>query len=157
MKILMINTVCGIGSTGRICTDLARNFESQGHEVKIAYRATQDLPKDCEHFGVRIGTKVGVYIHALLARLTDRAGFYQRTAKASQTAGHLSSAVLPKHPARKRESRYQHPAIFAARSAFLLDIPRCLPQAQGVISCSAIHCIYIFMERVMTRYEGSVH
>ena len=37
MKILMINVVCGVGSTGRICTDLARKLESLGHDVKIAY------------------------------------------------------------------------------------------------------------------------
>lgn len=35
MKVLFINSVCGIGSTGRICTDLAKQLESEGHEVKI--------------------------------------------------------------------------------------------------------------------------
>ena len=33
----MINSVCGIGSTGRICTDLAQEMEAKGHEVKTAY------------------------------------------------------------------------------------------------------------------------
>ena len=33
MKILMINVVCGIRSTGRICTDLAMALESKGHDV----------------------------------------------------------------------------------------------------------------------------
>ena len=37
MKVLMINVVCGIRSTGRICTDLACALEAHGHEVKIAY------------------------------------------------------------------------------------------------------------------------
>ena len=37
MKILMINVVCGIRSTGRICTDLATSLKAQGHEVIIAY------------------------------------------------------------------------------------------------------------------------
>ena len=37
MKILMINVVCGIRSTGRICTDLAQALEGLGHEVRIAY------------------------------------------------------------------------------------------------------------------------
>ena len=35
MKILFINSVCGIGSTGRICTDLAQKYESEGNEEKI--------------------------------------------------------------------------------------------------------------------------
>ena len=43
MKVLMVNSVCGIGSTGRICTDLAEVLESHGHEVRIAY--VQELPK----------------------------------------------------------------------------------------------------------------
>lgn len=30
MKVLMINSVCGIGSTGRICTDLAQGMEAKG-------------------------------------------------------------------------------------------------------------------------------
>lgn len=30
MKVLMINVVCGIRSTGRICTDLAAALEEQG-------------------------------------------------------------------------------------------------------------------------------
>ena len=37
MKVLMINSVCGIRSTGRICTDIATVLENQGHVVKIAY------------------------------------------------------------------------------------------------------------------------
>ena len=37
MRILLINVVCGIRSTGRICTDLAKALEAQGHTVKIAY------------------------------------------------------------------------------------------------------------------------
>lgn len=37
MSVLMINVVCGIRSTGSICTDLATSLEAQGHEVKIAY------------------------------------------------------------------------------------------------------------------------
>lgn len=32
MKILFINSACGIGSTGRICADLAQEYEAQGHE-----------------------------------------------------------------------------------------------------------------------------
>ena len=37
MKVLMINSVCGIGSTGRICTDIADELTENGHECKIAF------------------------------------------------------------------------------------------------------------------------
>ena len=37
MRILQINSVCGVGSTGRIATDLYNVLENQGHECKIAY------------------------------------------------------------------------------------------------------------------------
>ena len=36
MKILQINSVCGVGSTVRIATDLYKILEEQGHECKIA-------------------------------------------------------------------------------------------------------------------------
>ena len=45
MKVLMINSVCGIGSTGRICTDIAQELEKQGHEVKIAYGRDGHVPE----------------------------------------------------------------------------------------------------------------
>ena len=37
MRILIINSVCGIRSTGRICTDLAEAFDIQGHRTLIGY------------------------------------------------------------------------------------------------------------------------
>ena len=37
MKILEVNSVCGIKSTGRICTDLADVLKDNGHIVKVAY------------------------------------------------------------------------------------------------------------------------
>ena len=37
MKILQINSVCGIGSTGRIATDLHSILIENGHTSKISY------------------------------------------------------------------------------------------------------------------------
>ena len=74
MKILMINVVCGVRSTGRICTDLAEALEEQGHEVKIAY-GRETVPQKYERYAVRIGGDTDVRLHALLARTADRAGF----------------------------------------------------------------------------------
>lgn len=74
MKVLMINVVCGTGSTGRICTDLAQVLETRGHEVKIAYgRGT--VSEAFRRYAVRIGSNLGVNCHAAQARLLDNMGF----------------------------------------------------------------------------------
>ena len=59
MKVLMINAVCGIGSTGRICTDLADEYEKQGFCVKIAY-GRGSVPKQYERIAVKIGNDFNV-------------------------------------------------------------------------------------------------
>lgn len=74
MKVLMINSVCGIRSTGRICTDLAAELAQQGHEVKIAY-GRETVPEKFQKYAVRIGNDFGVEINALKARLFDNEGF----------------------------------------------------------------------------------
>lgn len=69
MRILLINEVCGIGSTGRICTDLAKELEEQGNEVKIAYGRNGRVPEQFRKYAVRIGSDLDVYFHALQTRL----------------------------------------------------------------------------------------
>ncbi len=75
----MINAVCGIRSTGRICTDLAKDLESHGYEVKIAY-GREKVPDPFHEYAVRIGNNAGVYWHALMARLFDDRGYWSRAA-----------------------------------------------------------------------------
>ena len=72
MKVLQINSVCGIGSTGRIATDIHNILIEQGHESYIAYG--RDLPKNCEN-AIRIGTKIDNYTHVAKTRLLDKHGF----------------------------------------------------------------------------------
>ena len=74
MKILMINSVCGVGSTGRICTDLAQILETQGHTVKIAY-GRQAAPEQFAKYGIRIGSDIEVRVNGVLTRLFDNEGF----------------------------------------------------------------------------------
>lgn len=77
----MINVVCGIRSTGKICTDLAVMLESQGHEVKIAY-GRESVPEQFHKFAVRIGSDSDIKLHGLKARLIDGCGFgSKRTTK----------------------------------------------------------------------------
>ena len=79
MRVLMINSVCGIRSTGRICTDLADVLTAEGHEVKIAY-GRETVPEEFQKYAVRIGNDTGVKIHALKARLLDASGKGSRLA-----------------------------------------------------------------------------
>lgn len=60
----MINSVCGIGSTGRICTDIADELRNQGHEVQIAFGRGQ-VPEKYKDIAVRIGFDRDVKINAL--------------------------------------------------------------------------------------------
>ena len=73
----MVNVVCGIRSTGRICTDLAEELERQGHEVKIAY-GRESVPAQYQKYAIRIGADASVRMDALKSRLFDNAGFNSR-------------------------------------------------------------------------------
>lgn len=81
MRILMINSVCGVGSTGRICTDLAAALEQRGHTVKIAYGRGK-APDFARRWAVRIGTEADVRLHGAYARVNDAAGLGSRHATA---------------------------------------------------------------------------
>lgn len=79
MKIVQINSVCGIRSTGRICTDIAEALGQDGHECKIAY-GRETVPEKYEKYAVRVGSDFGVKVHAGLSRIFDRSGFYSKKA-----------------------------------------------------------------------------
>ena len=79
MKVFQINSVCGIRSTGRICTDLAELLEERGHQCKIAY-GREKVPEKYQKYAVEIGSKVSTYSHAKRARLFDCAGFGSKRA-----------------------------------------------------------------------------
>lgn len=80
MKVLFINSVCGIGSTGRICVELAKELEASGHEVKIAFGRDPTVPQEAEKYAVRIGSGLDVKIHALQTRLFDAHGLGSKRA-----------------------------------------------------------------------------
>ena len=75
MRVLIINSVCGIGSTGRICVDIANMLFEEGHECKIAY-GRKKADEKFSNYAVRIGNDLGVRIHGLLSRVFDNTGFY---------------------------------------------------------------------------------
>ncbi len=79
MKILMINSVCGVRSTGRICTDLAEELEGQGNEVKIAY-GRDSVPETYRKYAVKIGDDLSFKLHVLYSRIFDAHGLASKTA-----------------------------------------------------------------------------
>lgn len=74
MRVLLINSVCGIRSTGRIVTDIAEEYMESGHECRIAY-GRENAPKKYESISYRIGTDANVKLNALKARILDNEGF----------------------------------------------------------------------------------
>lgn len=79
MKVLFINSVCGVGSTGRICAEQADRYEKEGHTVKIAYGRGK-VSMQAERYAVRIGGRFNDKIGAIHTRLTDKHGFGNRLA-----------------------------------------------------------------------------
>ncbi len=80
MKVLLINSVCGIGSTGKICGAIAQAYEQQGHTAKIAYGRDPFVPEPFKKYAVRIGNSLDVKLHALRTRLLDDHGFGSKSA-----------------------------------------------------------------------------
>lgn len=72
MKVLQIN-IFGNLSTGKIAVDLYRVLTAAGHEGKVAY-ARGNIEAGVP--SITIGNRMDVYLHGVLTRLTDRAGFY---------------------------------------------------------------------------------
>lgn len=75
MRVLIINSVCGHGSTGKICGDIAEQLIRQGHECKIAYGRSGEIPEHLSQYSYRIGNDFEVKLHGLKTRLFDTHGF----------------------------------------------------------------------------------
>ena len=80
MKILYINAVCGVGSTGRIVLDLMKQAREQGHSVKVACSSIEPIRGvECDET-IIVGSKLDYYIHNALSRITDHEGLYSKQA-----------------------------------------------------------------------------
>lgn len=73
IKVLIINSVIGFGSTGRIVKDLYQVLENNNYDCCIAYGRGRNN-SNCKT--IRISSIVGSYLHALFTRITDNTGFY---------------------------------------------------------------------------------
>lgn len=78
MKYLFINSVAGVGSTGRIAAEKCRELMRQGHECVLAYGRQKancdDIPT------IRIGTPLDYKLHGVMTRIFDNHGFGSKAA-----------------------------------------------------------------------------
>lgn len=82
MKILEINSVCGIRSTGRIAIEIAELYQKRGHIVYVAY-GREKVPSRYERISKRIGSEFSVRLNGLESRIFDNDGFTARRATRS--------------------------------------------------------------------------
>lgn len=72
MKVLLINTVCGSGSVGKITSDIYDTLKQAGEDAIILYGRNQ-APDQAN--AVKIGSKSDFFRHALLGIVTGKGGF----------------------------------------------------------------------------------
>ncbi len=72
MRILQITTNVGRGGPGGVVKDLYDYLTDKGHSVRILY-GRYDSPNGMD--AIKLGEDVDVYVHALIARVFDNAGF----------------------------------------------------------------------------------
>lgn len=77
MKVLIINSTCGYGSTGKIAVNLYHEIIENGDECCIAYGRGK---ADGQINSYRIGSQMNVMMHGLFSRITDRHGLYSKVA-----------------------------------------------------------------------------
>ena len=75
MKILLINSVCGRGSTGHIVTDLYARLKNKKHTVKVVFGVGIAANiNQCDV--IKINSRLGYIIDNILSKLTDKTGFF---------------------------------------------------------------------------------
>lgn len=73
MKVLLINAVSGIRSTGRLCVQIADYLNANGIEGYIAYSAGTPYPK-----GYKIGTPLEIKLHGLYSRVFGTQAYFSK-------------------------------------------------------------------------------
>lgn len=74
MRVFQLNTFCGVKSTGRIASEIAKLVQQDGGECIIGY-GVPGITADSEPFAYRIGTALERKIHAVIRKLFDAEGY----------------------------------------------------------------------------------
>ena len=78
MKIVQINAVYGVGSTGRIAQDIAQQLRKQGHEAYIFWAISCRTDENAQF--VRIGSTLDHKFHAFARRIDGKQGWHSKAA-----------------------------------------------------------------------------
>ena len=77
MRILQINAVLKIASTGRTTSEMADFLRREGHTCAVAYSVG---PSDHPEFEYQIGSKMDTKLHGLLSRVSGKQGYFSKAA-----------------------------------------------------------------------------
>ena len=77
MKVVIVNTVIGTGSVGRISCGIADEVKKRGGRALLCRGRGQEVPG---YENYRVGCDADMYIHGILSRITDRQGLYSSAA-----------------------------------------------------------------------------
>lgn len=77
MKVLIFNTSCHSGSTGKIAYNLLQYLRDNGHEAKLLYRGPYEREGDINDVDcIPLTTKIRAKYAGLMTRLTGYSGYY---------------------------------------------------------------------------------
>ena len=77
LKILQINSVCGIGSTGRIATEIYKILKQDRIDCMIAY-GRENAATNIK--SIKVGSKISNFLHLISTRIFDKHGFGSKVA-----------------------------------------------------------------------------
>lgn len=77
-RVLLVNTVAGTGSVGRLVTGLYDALTDAGYECLIAYGRKESVIDGYNAY--RIGSDFEVYLHGAISRTNDKHGYYSKRA-----------------------------------------------------------------------------
>ncbi len=76
VKVVQINSYCGIGSTGRIAVEISKKLDEVKYENYIFYGVGDSEYKN----GIKFGGLINVRLHQIATRLFGKHGFYSKIA-----------------------------------------------------------------------------
>ena len=77
MKIVQINSFSN-GSTGKIMMGIHNELVKKGYDSYVVWGRGR---KSNNNHEIYMNNKLGVYLHALMSRLTGKTGFYSKKSK----------------------------------------------------------------------------